>query len=103
MGSSSVAVQVIEPSTIRHGIGRGTSRGWGRERATPVRDGDLGANTLFRPSLVAMMIGTEHEMLTKFLKLMPPVFHGSEGEDGSSLSQIATRGFIRWTLCINTG
>ncbi|WMV59152.1 hypothetical protein MTR67_052537 [Solanum verrucosum] len=44
----------------------------------PKEGGTVGNDAIFRPLLVHVMIGNQHEMLTKFLKLKPPVFHGSE-------------------------
>lgn len=47
----------------------------------PERDGKSGANAFFRPLLGPKMTDTKHEILIKFLKLEPPLFHGSENED----------------------
>lgn len=43
--------------------------------------GVLGTNSIFRPLLGLMIIGNDHEMLTMFLNLKSPIFHGSEIED----------------------
>ncbi|XP_015162155.1 uncharacterized protein [Solanum tuberosum] len=48
---------------------------------TPNMGGNVGTHALFRLLLGSFMTGNEYDMLTKFLKLKPHVFLGSENED----------------------
>lgn len=49
--------------------------------ATPKAGGNMGNGDFFYPLFGALMIGNEHQMLTKFLKFKPFMFHGYESED----------------------
>lgn len=40
-----------------------------------------GNNTFFHPMLGSVMTSYQHDMLTKFLKLKPPIFLGPQPED----------------------
>ena len=48
--------------------------------------GNAGTDVFFRPLLGSVMTDNDHEMLTKFFMLKPPVFLDSESEYGYELS-----------------
>ena len=48
---------------------------------TPCMDASLEVGTFPRLTIGSIMIGDQHELLIKFLKLKPPVFKGAESED----------------------
>lgn len=57
-------------------------------------EGALGTNSFFNHSLVPVMNGIEHEMLTKFLKLKPALFRVTKSKDALPSSWIAMRDCI---------
>lgn len=52
-----------------------------KEIIVPKVGGTVGNHPFFHPFLGPIITGNEHEILTKFMKWKPPVFHGFDTED----------------------
>lgn len=59
----------------------------------------MGNDLFFRPLLGPVMSYIEHKILTKFLKLKPPVFKGKKVQMFINF-KIIIRGYKIWLLCI---
>lgn len=68
VGSRAIPMVLIIPTPATHLIAT----------ISPKMDGTLGTNAFFYPLLGSMMIDTEHERLTNFLKLKPLLLQGLE-------------------------